>query len=71
MMQDSVGKIWQLENLPFLRLENCKNMIFGRSERPILQTIMQRQDVLFPVFVVKLHAIRAQFPLACLFIGKP
>ena len=41
MVQDTVGIIGQTVNLPFFRLVYGEDMIFGRSERSVFQTLIQ------------------------------
>ena len=70
MVQDTVGIIGQTVNLPFFRLVYGEDMIFGRSERSVFQTLMQGKDIGITVLVVHLHAIRTQLAFPCLLVGK-
>lgn len=70
MMQDAVGEIWQLIDLPFLWFKDCENVILGCLESSIFQTFMQCKNVRFPVLVVLLHAIGMQLALAGFFVRK-
>ena len=70
MMQDSVGKVWQLIDLPLLWFKNRENVIFRCLECSVFQTLMQCKNVGIPVLVVLLHSIGMQLALAGFLVRK-
>lgn len=70
MMDDPVGIVRQLEDLPFFRVMYGEGPVFRVMKRTGTQHLMQDEDIPFPIAVMHTHAIGTCLPASGLLVRQ-